>query len=198
MVFYPTLAYILFAGDPLLVGLFLGTAVHETAQVAGAALIYYDLFGVASVVDVATITKLVRNIFMAIVIPFMAYYYLKRTQKTQPDTQHQTRTRNLLPIFILGFILLSLVRSVGDFGIFSTNVAFGLFSDVVWSNLVIQIKTWATNLLVLALAGVGISTRFAKFKGLGVKPFIVGLGAAVFVGILSFFAISLLGAFIIM
>ena len=35
-VLYPFLARLLFAGDPRKVGLFLGTSIHDTSQVAGA------------------------------------------------------------------------------------------------------------------------------------------------------------------
>jgi uncharacterized membrane protein YadS len=58
------------------------------------------------------------------------------------------------------------------------------------------IKDWAVNFMVIALAGVGLSTSFKILKGLGIKPFIVGLGAAVVVGLISLLAISALGAFI--
>src|SRR5699024_2483049 len=40
MVLYPFIANFFFAGDPVKTGLFLGTAIHDTAQVTGAALIY--------------------------------------------------------------------------------------------------------------------------------------------------------------
>ena len=40
MLIYPYFANIYFDGDPLFVGLFLGTAIHETSQVAAAGLIY--------------------------------------------------------------------------------------------------------------------------------------------------------------
>ena len=40
MLVYPFAAHYMFYGDPFSVGLFLGTAVHETAQVAGAGLVY--------------------------------------------------------------------------------------------------------------------------------------------------------------
>ena len=36
MFFYPLLAHYAFANQPKLAGLFLGTSIHETAQVAGA------------------------------------------------------------------------------------------------------------------------------------------------------------------
>lgn len=59
-------------------------------------------------------------------------------------------------------------------------------------------KHWAVNFLVVALAGVGLSISFRTFKGLGVKPFIVGLGAALIVGLVSIAAISLLGTFVVL
>ena len=50
--------------------------------------------------------------------------------------------------------------------------------------------------MVVALAGVGLNTRFSILKGLGIKPFIVGLGAALIVGLVSIITISLLGTFV--
>ena len=80
--FYPYLAHMLYAGDAVKVGLFLGTSVHETAQVIGAAKIYADMFSQTLALDLATITKLVRNVFMAAVIPFMAYRYARKMQNS--------------------------------------------------------------------------------------------------------------------
>ena len=42
---YPFLAHGLFRGDARLAGLFLGTAIHDTAQVAGAGLMYRQQYG---------------------------------------------------------------------------------------------------------------------------------------------------------
>ena len=63
MLFYPYLAHTFFANDPVKAGLFLGTAIHDTAQVTGAALIYSQMYDFEKVVDVATVTKLTRNLF---------------------------------------------------------------------------------------------------------------------------------------
>jgi uncharacterized membrane protein YadS len=57
-------------------------------------------------------------------------------------------------------------------------------------------KSWAETFLVVALAGVGLSTNFQSFKALGVKPFLVGLCASVVVGGVSFLAIKILGSFV--
>lgn len=43
--------------------MFLGTAIHDTAQVTGAALIYQQIYNLDKVIDIATVTKLTRNLF---------------------------------------------------------------------------------------------------------------------------------------
>jgi hypothetical protein len=92
---------------------------------------------------------------------------------------------------------LAVLRSLGDAGLNMGDEAFGVWSDGRWQMICSFIKTWAVNFLVVALAGVGLSTDIQMLKGLGVKPFIVGLGAALMVGVISLLAIVLLGAFVV-
>ena len=75
MLIYPYFANIYFDGDPLFVGLFLGTAIHETSQVAAAGLIYDQQFNSPETLNIATVTKLIRNTFLVIMIPLFAYLY---------------------------------------------------------------------------------------------------------------------------
>ena len=89
------------------------------------------------------------------------------------------------------------IRSIGDAGINSDGQAFGLLDENIWSGVIDFIKSWAEILLVVALAGVGLSTNFHSFKALGVKPFLVGLSASAVVGGISFLAIKLLGSFVV-
>ncbi|HUW94729.1 MAG TPA: putative sulfate exporter family transporter, partial [Anaerolineae bacterium] len=193
---YPYLANLLFAGEPLKVGLFLGTSVHDTSQVVGSAKVYADVFGAPLALDVATVTKLVRNVFMAVVIPFMAFYYARKTAGQDESAAKKTSFVKLLPLFVVGFVIMAVIRSIGDVGINAGGNAFGLWGDAAWKAIYTFVRTWAGNLLVVALAGVGLSTDFRAFKGLGIKPFVVGLGAALVVGVVSFVAISLLGSFV--
>jgi uncharacterized membrane protein YadS len=191
---YPYAAQVIFAGDPVQAGLFLGTAIHETAQVAGAGLIYADLFSAPRGLDVATVTKLVRNAFMAIVIPLMAFYYARRTAGQGEELEGQrTSFTKLFPLFILGFLAFAVLRSIGDAGIQAGGKALGLWDSATWQGIYSFIRQWAINFTVLALASVGLSTSFRILKGLGIKPFIVGLGAALMVGVVSLATISLLG-----
>ena len=194
--FYPYLVNGLFAGNAVSAGLFLGTAIHDTSQVVGSASVYADVFAQPLALDVATVTKLVRNVFMVLVIPFMAYYYGRRTNDQSPSADKKTNILKLLPLFILGFLALAVLRSLGDAGINLSASAFGIWNAESWGSLISTVKSWASNFLVIALAGVGLSTDFQSFKGLGIKPFIVGLGAALAVGVISYVAISLLGSYV--
>ena len=193
---YPYLANYIFAGDGLKAGLFIGTAVHETAQVVGAAKIYADIYSQTLTLDIATVTKLVRNVFMAIVIPFMAYYYARQTPPEGEFKGKKTSVLKLLPMFILGFIAMAAFRSIGDAGLNSGGSAFGLLAAPTWTAVIASIKSWAEILLIVALAGVGLGTNFRSIKALGIKPFIVGSGASLSVGLVSYIAIIILGGFV--
>ena len=201
---YPIIAYFIFGGDATKAGLWLGTSIHDTSQVTGAALVFADLWSLPSGLDVATITKLVRNVFMILVIPLMSFLYVKNQMKeaTESDPnksniKSKVNIKKLIPVFVIGFLLVSILRSIGDVGIGTSNLAFGLFGVGVWAEIIKVIKDFATILFVVALGGVGLSTDFSNFKGLGIKPFLVGLFAALTIGIVSFFSVSLLGGLII-
>jgi uncharacterized integral membrane protein (TIGR00698 family) len=190
MFLYPYLANVLFPADPVSAGLFLGTSIHETAQVAGGGLIYADLFDAPVGLDTATITKLVRNVFMAAVIPLMAYLYRRKGEAADAE---RVSFLQLFPVFILGFIALALVRTIGD-ATLDGGAAYGLWDADAWSGLVKGVKGWAENFLAMAMAGVGLGTRFAQIRALGLKPFYAGFGAAVVVGTLSVAGIAVLNA----
>ncbi|HDQ34840.1 MAG TPA: putative sulfate exporter family transporter [Chloroflexi bacterium] len=186
---YPYLAHWLFGGDPVRTGLFLGTAIHDTSQVTGAGLVYADLFAAPQVLDVATVTKLVRNVFLVLVVPLMALHYARTTSE---EGSCKTDVCKLIPFFILGFLALAAVRTLGDAALAATGRAWWLWDAVTWRGLHGTLNQWAVNFLAVALAGVGLSTRFSAFKGLGFKPFVVGLIAALTVGGISIAAITLL------
>jgi len=194
---YPYLANAIFSGGALQSGMFLGTSVHETAQVVGAGQIYADVYSQPVALDVATVTKLVRNVFMALVIPFMAYYYARKA-RLKDDQFHGKRTSfsKLFPMFILGFLLMAILRSIGDAGINSGGLAYGVWDIGTWDQIIASIKQWAEIFLVAALAAVGLNTNFRSFSALGAKPFLVGLGASLAVGVVSYFAIQLFGGLV--
>ena len=174
MLIYPYFANIYFNGDPMYVGLFLGTAIHETSQVAAAGLIYDQQFNSPETLNIATITKLIRNTFLVIMIPLFAYLY----------NRNETKTKNyslldIFPYFVLGFIGMIIFRNIGD-QLFLTES-----TQPIWQTLVLTIKDSAKIFLSMAMAAVGLSTNLKDLKSMGYKPFIVGFIAMVTVGLVS-------------
>ena len=193
---YPYAASVIFRRDALRTGLFLGTAVHDTSQVVGSATVYGDVFAAPLALDVATVTKLVRNVFMAAVIPFMTLHYARVRHEPGESSGKKIDLLGLLPLFVVGFLIAAVIRSVGDASIRVGANAFGLWDGETWSSVYSVVGSWAGSLLVLALAAVGLSTDFRRFRGMGIRPFLVGLGAALVVGGVSFIAIALLGSLV--
>ncbi|MFC2038831.1 YeiH family protein [Chloroflexota bacterium] len=197
MFVYPYLSNLLFPGDTTMAGLFMGTSIHETAQVAGAGLIYDQTFQSTSyptAADAALVTKLVRNALMALVIPAMAFIYHRRSSGSgSMSAKARMNPLKLFPIFIIGFILMAVIRSIGDAGIDGGGQAFALFGSETWSGIIGFIKRWSGYIMATAMAGVGLGTSFATLKGLGIKPFYVGLFSATIVGVTSLILVFILG-----
>lgn len=190
MFLYPYIGNFLFNNAHTEIGLFLGTSIHETAQVAGSGLISAQIFDAPRILDVATVTKLVRNLFMIVIIPLMAYSY-RRESASQSGEQQAIRFMDLFPTFILGFILFALIRTIGD-ATLDSGKAWGVWNTQQWSDLTGTMRTAAESLLAIAMAGVGLGTNFQQLRGLGLKPFYVGLTAAIVVGLISIIGIVVL------
>tara|TARA_B100000902_G_scaffold383128_1_gene421613 strand:- start:489 stop:1541 length:1053 start_codon:yes stop_codon:yes gene_type:complete len=180
MFLYPLLAFTIFNNDSFSVGLFLGTAIHETAQVAGSGMIYAEQYKNPAVLDIATVIKLVRNTMMVLVIPFLAY-----TARKKSNQNNKINIRSIFPYFIIGFIIFGMIRSIGD----QYEYQIG---SVLWNNFIFFIKYSAELLLIIAMSAVGYNTKLNKFKNLGFKPFYLGFIAALTVGIMSFSIIYLI------
>ena len=180
MLVYPYFANIYFNGDPLFVGLFLGTAIHETSQVAAAGLIYDQQFNSTETLNIATVTKLIRNTFLVIMIPLFAYLYNRNTAKAKNYS-----LLDIFPYFVLGFIGMIIFRNIGD------QLFLNEGSQIVWQNSVSIIKDAAKIFLSMAMAAIGLSTNLKDLKSMGYKPFIVGFIAMVTVGLVSIFTMKI-------
>ena len=186
MLLYPMLAHVAFPESPALAGLFLGTSIHETAQVAGAGLMYQAQFDAPLALDSATVTKLVRNLCMIALIPLVGFLY--GTERRVGSPFKASEYFRMIPWFVVGFALFSALRTLGDQG----DAAFGMIRQETWSQIVAYVRTTAEICLLLAMAAVGLNTRLADMKEIGLKPLGLGLFAAIVVGMVSFAAISLL------
>lgn len=186
---YPFIAHLLFGGDAVSAGLFLGSSIHDTSQVAGAGLMFGQQYGSDGALRVAMAVKLMRNVCMVGLIPLMAFAYRRSASSAAGPMKRQTWGQ-LVPLFVVGFALMACVRTVGDAGDVR---AFGVVDRGVWNEFVRRADVAAVWCLTIAMAAVGLGTGFAKLRGLGWKPFSVGLVAALLVGSASAALIKFLG-----
>ena len=199
MLFYPYLAHSLLHTSEG-VGLFLGTAIHDTSQVVGAAMTYKEVFHDDKVLQAATVTKLTRNLFLAVVVPLLTYYHLRGRQNSEEHYgQDRASVISLVPIFVLGFIAMALARTIGD-ATLGTGLAYGIWNDADWKWLTMQIgEVWGSRyLLGTALAAIGLGTSLSVFRGVGLKPFAVGLVGAFLVGLVGFVMSYLVSPFVML
>ena len=185
MLVYPYFANFYFNGESLLVGLFLGTSIHETAQVAAAGLIYEQQFNSPETLNFATVTKLIRNTFLIIMIPLFAFLYNRGQIKGSKYS-----IINIFPYFVLGFVAMIIFRNLGDH-IFSVN------QNEIWLNTVENIKFASKIFLTMAMAAIGLSTNLKDIKKMGYKPFVVGFVSMATVGLISIITIEIFVNFFI-
>lgn len=177
MLIYPFAAQWMFDADTFKSGLFLGTSVHETAQVAGAGLVYQQYYNDPQALDIATVTKLVRNLGMLVVIPVMSVIYHRKFA----DAGEPPKWWTMIPLFVVGFACMSLIRTVGDMG----DPAFGFIAPEIWKTIVSYTKEAAEICLAVAMAAVGLGTSIMGLVRIGLKPLGVGLFSALLVGVVS-------------
>lgn len=146
-------------------GLWTGVAVNDTSQVVAASAAFSP-----TALDVATVVKLIRNALMAPLLVGIAWTWARRGEAAG-DTS--AGLRKAVPLFVVGFVAMTVLRSVGVIG---PELAAVLGSASSWC-------------ILMGLAAVGLSIHVADLRAVGPKAFTVGLGAAVVVGIGTLVAI---------
>jgi uncharacterized integral membrane protein (TIGR00698 family) len=178
MLLYPYFANYYFDGNPLFIGLFLGTSIHETSQVAAAGLIYEQQFNSQETLNIATVTKLIRNTFLIIMIPLFAFLYNRGLAK-----EKRYSILSIFPYFVLGFVGMIIFRNIGD-QIFIYEYGNN------WSQSIDIIKFLSKIFLTMAMAAIGLSTNLKDIKNMGYKPFFVGFIAMLTVGLVCILTIE--------
>ena len=104
----------------------------------------------------------------------------------------------VFPIFVLGFIAMAVVRTLGETTLRSGGFAYGIWNEADWKWLTSQIgdTLGARYLLGTAMAALGLGTSLSVFKRVGLKPFAVGFAGALLVGIVGFLMSWLLSPFV--
>jgi uncharacterized integral membrane protein (TIGR00698 family) len=144
---YPALYHVnehfhLFAISPRAYGIFAGSTIHEVAQVVAAGRAISDAAG-----NTAVITKMVRVMMLA---PFLAILsgYLSRS------TDAGAGRRIVIPWFAFGFLAVTAVNSMNFLPRALVRTAVD-FDSIV---------------LAMAMAALGLGTRFTAVRAAGIKP----------------------------
>ena len=124
--------------------------------------------------NTATVVKIIRNLSMVIVIPLMAAMFNRERVTSAKKKSFGQQIKQLVPLFIVGFLAMTLVRTIGDM----SAKPFGVLEPATWKSF-LHAMDWASAwFLTVVMAAVGLSTGFAQLKRLGLRPFFVGLSAA--------------------
>jgi len=156
-------------------GVFAGTAIHSTPQVVGAGFIFSEVAG-----ETATAVKLVRNPFIAPVAFMVAMWYSWYVSRkaaagefgaeaadAEAETHERVNWVKAFPWFLFGYFVMVALRTYGFF----TELGIDVFNQT------------GRFLILVGMAGIGLNTKFNAFKGIGVKPLVVGfIGALIVAG----------------
>ena len=159
-------------------GLWAGTAVNDTSSVVAAGYAFSEGAG-----DFATMVKLTRTlaIIPTVVVFSFVSMHLRKKEAAASGGAVQIRWRSVFPWFILGFLAMAVLSSVG----------------VIPAATAAALKKVSKFLMVTALAAVGLNTSFAEMKKSGAAPMVhgflisalvvlVALAVEYFMGILPF------------
>ncbi|MFB1049805.1 YeiH family protein [Paraliobacillus sp. JSM ZJ581] len=152
-------------------GVFAGGTLHEVAHVIAAA----DAGGSVAV-DMAVIVKLTRVALLVPVALIVGYFY-RKSQGDQLDTNEKAFSFSSVPWFILGFLAMSGVHTIG---IFSEEIA-------------LRLVDLAYLLIGMAMAGLGLNVDLKTFRKWGVKAFVAALIGSILLSVLGFLFVRLIG-----
>ncbi len=149
--FFPLIGHALGMSDHAF-GLWAGLGVDNTAEATATGALYSD-----TAAKYAVLAKTTRNATIGFVVLGYAIYWASRGRAQTIENKAHFLWQKF-PKFILGFLFLSLVASLG---VFTKEQVASLAN----------LSRWA---FLLTFAGVGLMTDFREMRKQGVRPFIVG------------------------
>ncbi len=148
-------------------GIFAGMSVYAVPQVLAATFPVSTLSG-----QVGTLVKLTRVLLLGPIVAFFAFLY-----RNEEGEGTKLTFGKLVPWFVTGFILMSILRTVG----------------VVNTSVSSHAKDLSRTLTILAMAGLGLGVNVRSVRTVGPRVALVVIGSLLLLMTLSLSAIFLLG-----
>jgi uncharacterized integral membrane protein (TIGR00698 family) len=179
MLTYPWLAAHFFLATPLYAGVFLGTAIHDTTQVIGAALIYSQQHTQPLALAAASVAKLLRNLSIVLIVPAAAWFARGQRDAAAAQPADGGAGVRLVPLFVLGFVFCVVLRTVGDALARSSGI------DAEWHAATTAGHNASELFLICGMTAVGLSVSFTQMWRIGWRPLASGFAVAILVGVTS-------------
>ncbi len=163
MVVYPV--FVAYVGyDNVTAGVFLGLTIHDVAQVVGAGYIISDQSG-----EISTLVKLIR---VACLVPVVVVISLitHRSRAESPDK------RPLLPWFLIAFVVLVIVNSMG-------------WVPSQMHSVLTPVSSWC---LLTAVAALGVKTSLKALTDVGPAPVGVMVLQTILLAAIAFAGLALI------
>jgi uncharacterized integral membrane protein (TIGR00698 family) len=159
---FPLVGHVLHLSDHAY-GLWTGLAVDNTAEATAAGALYSDAAG-----KIAVLAKTCRNATIGFVVLGYAIYWASKGQAEQVKNKGAFLWKKF-PKFVLGFLLISLLATVGFF----TKPQLAAVGNL---------SRWA---FLLTFAGVGLRTNLRELSKQGARPFIVGAVGEIVIAVIT-------------
>jgi uncharacterized integral membrane protein (TIGR00698 family) len=159
---FPAIGHLLHMGQQSY-GIWAGLAVDNTAEATVTGALYGDVAG-----RFAVLAKTARSSFIGFVVLGYAIYWASQGKATRVERKALFLWQNF-PKFILGFVALSVLASVG-------------FFTAAQLNSLGNLSKWA---FLPAFAGVGLRTQLRDLVHQGWRPILVGILGEIFIALLT-------------
>jgi uncharacterized integral membrane protein (TIGR00698 family) len=159
---FPLIGHFLHLSDHAY-GLWAGLAVDNTAEATAAGALYSDAAG-----KVAVLAKTCRNATIGFIVLGYAIYWATKGQAAEVKNKGAFLWRKF-PKFVLGFLLISLLATVGFF----TKPQLAAVGNL---------SRWA---FLLTFAGVGLRTNLRELSKQGTRPLIVGAVGEIVIALIT-------------
>ena len=142
-------------------GIFAGTAVNDTSSVTATASTWDSMWNLGSqTLDKAVTVKLTRTLAIIPITLVLALIQAKK-KKTENKTGNSFSLKSVFPMFILWFIVASIITTV----CISLGVEASVFSPL---------KDLSKFFIIMAMAAIGLGTNVVKLIKNGGKPILLG------------------------
>ncbi|HEX71919.1 MAG TPA: putative sulfate exporter family transporter, partial [Candidatus Hydrogenedentes bacterium] len=145
--------------SPTVAGAWFGGNIDTTAAVVGAG----TMFG-PEAQAVAAVVKMAQNVFIGVAAFLLALYFVTTVERKGNEKPSAAVIWQRFPKFVIGFVLLSVLASLGVF----TDAALKALDGL---------SKWA---FTFAFIAIGIDLAMGDLRGLGWKLFFVYMAATVF------------------